>query len=187
MLNPWCHGTTRNISKRIKKTIDFFRTYGHPISFQRLDNETSSQLERLAQLQKITIQFCPPAIRTLKGPFAHTRIILSQHCQPLLQIFHSVYGTNSCPKSKSVSIICFPTSPIPLCLLMLASVEDHMTSEHISLPLSAPKCSFMTNPPTEIHGQPMVFLVFILDLPSNIVAVFRHGLLSRSLFLSLIL
>ena len=47
--------------KAYQKTIDFFRTHGHPISFQRLDNETSSQLERLAQLQKISIQFCPPA------------------------------------------------------------------------------------------------------------------------------
>ena len=27
--------------KAYQKTIDFFRTYGHPISFQRLDNETS--------------------------------------------------------------------------------------------------------------------------------------------------
>ena len=34
-----------------------------------------------------------------------------------------------------------------------------MTSEHIQLPLSAPKCSFMANLPTEIPGQPMVFLV----------------------------
>ena len=47
--------------KAYQKTIDFFRAHGHPISIQRLDNETSSQLEKLAQTQKITIQFCPPA------------------------------------------------------------------------------------------------------------------------------
>ena len=47
--------------KAYQKTIDFFRSHGHPISVQRLDNETSSQLEKLAQSQKISIQFCPPA------------------------------------------------------------------------------------------------------------------------------
>ena len=47
--------------KAYQKTIDFFRAHGHPISIQRLDNETSSQLEKLAHTQKITIQFCPPA------------------------------------------------------------------------------------------------------------------------------
>ena len=96
--------------KAYQKTIYFSRTYGHLISFQCLDNETSSQLERLAQLQKITVQFRPPPPPiiercTPKGPSAHTRIILSQHYQPLLQTLYSIYGTNSCPKSKSVLII----------------------------------------------------------------------------------
>ena len=39
--------------------------------------------------KKSLFSFAPPPIIercTLKGPFAHTRIILSQHCQPLLQI-----------------------------------------------------------------------------------------------------
>ena len=67
--------------KAYQKTIDFFRSHGHPISIQRLDNETSSQLEKI-QTQKITIQFCPPAnhralhaeraIRTYKNHFIAT-------------------------------------------------------------------------------------------------------------------
>ena len=67
---------------------------------------------------------------------------------------------------------------------MLASVEDHMTTAHILLPRWVPKHSFMTNLPTEIPGQPMVFLALTLNL---IIAFFRHGLLSRSQFISLIL
>ena len=76
---------TRHQSEYVKayqRTIDFFHALGHPIMFQRLDNESSTQLEQLAKKNRITIQYCPPAnhraliaersIRTYKNHFVAT-------------------------------------------------------------------------------------------------------------------
>jgi Reverse transcriptase (RNA-dependent DNA polymerase) len=65
-----------------KKTLNFFAAVGRRPAFQRLDNETSSQLETFALANTITIQYCPPhthrslkaerAIRTFKNHFIAT-------------------------------------------------------------------------------------------------------------------
>jgi hypothetical protein len=63
--------------KAYRSTITHLRSYGHNISFQRLDNETSGQLEAYLRAEGIVIQFVPPnnhrankaerAIRTFKN------------------------------------------------------------------------------------------------------------------------
>ena len=65
-----------------KKTLNFFARLGRRPSFQRLDNETSGQLEAFAISSDITVQYCPPhthrslkaerAIRTFKNHFIAT-------------------------------------------------------------------------------------------------------------------
>ena len=65
-----------------KRTLNFFARLGRRPAFQRLDNETSGQLESFALSSNITIQYCPPhthrslkaerAIRTFKNHFIAT-------------------------------------------------------------------------------------------------------------------
>ena len=83
MLNPWRHGTTRNISKRIKKQSIFPAHMAILFLFSALTTKRLRNLNASLSCKKSLFSFAPPPIIehcTLKGPFAHTRIILSQHC-----------------------------------------------------------------------------------------------------------
>ncbi len=52
------HGT--EYTRAYKHGIDFFTSKGFKPTFERLDNETSKQLEEYCRLQSITGQYAPP-------------------------------------------------------------------------------------------------------------------------------
>jgi hypothetical protein len=66
---PMANRSAEEYVKAYRKTVNFFRSKGNVINFQRLDNETSALLiDYLENEAKITVQLVPPGThRTLKA------------------------------------------------------------------------------------------------------------------------
>jgi hypothetical protein len=155
---PMASRSSAEYLKAYKNTVEFFRNLGHKPDFQRLDNETSGQLEKYMRQQEITFQYCEPG--------AHLK-----RAEKAVQDF----------KNHFISTLATTSSSMPLCIWDKLLPQIELCINHLRPYQPNPNISAYAG----IHGGPHDFTahpiapagtrVLIHDKPAARATWANHG------------